>query len=112
MSHVNPIGEFDIHFDEGAPRHDVGDIIATQAARLLKREGIDPNAHALLMPMHSLTECPAHHGNGLPTYRFDLCTCPVIRILVAVVSDEVLEMLQELPGAIDRLGEPIDEDAN
>ena len=109
MTDVKPITEFDIHFDEGAPRHNVFAIIEARAIELLKQHGIGPDRHILLMPLHSLNECPEHHGDGAPTYRFDLCICRVIRILVCAVSDEVIEEMQKLPGGLTRWSQPIDE---
>ena len=108
MSDFRPITEFDIHFDEGAPRHNVGEVVEARAIELLRQHGIDPSEQVVLLPMHSLKECPAN-GGPIAAYRFDVCICPVIRILIAVVSKPVIEMLQDVPGAVDKLSPPIEE---
>ena len=104
---VTPITEFDIEFDEGAPRHNVGEIVEARAIELLKQHRVDPKAHILLMPMHSRKDCPAD-GGPIASYRFDVCICPVIRIIIVVVSGTALGMMREVSGLVTHLGDPIE----
>lgn len=112
MTDIATIAEFAIEVATDAPRHKLSEAIEVRADELLKGLGVDRSAHIILLPVHTSEDCPALHGKGVATYRFDLCTCTRIRIIVASVSDEVMKMMRSVPGALDKISQPIDENAN
>lgn len=111
MSELNHITEFDVYFDEGAPRDRVTEMVLERTRDLLIENRVDPKANVILVTHHTEDDCPVK-GKVKEGHHFALCTCDRVRILICTATDDFIREGEEYDVLSKQIGRVDPREAN